>query len=117
MHTSVNTLGANPYGDPAYSLVFPVEQFDTSYTFMLDENPTFSGNYINIVADPAGVSSMTLDGNAISGPPYNATFFPIPGSNYVYAQVSFDISKQGQHNIYSTKPFGITVYALGEVDT
>ncbi|MDP4219212.1 MAG: T9SS type A sorting domain-containing protein [Bacteroidota bacterium] len=117
MHTSVNTLGANPYGDPAYSLVFPVEQFDTSYTFMLDENPTFSGNYINIVADPAGVSTMMLDGNPITGPPYSATFFPIPGSNYVYAQVAFDISKQGQHNIYSTKPFGITVYALGEVDS
>ncbi len=120
MHTSVYGVGDpqhTPYGDPAYSLIFPVEQFDTSYTFMLDENPTFTGNYINIVADAAGIASMTLDGALVTGKPYNASFLPIPGSSYVYTQISFNASKQGAHSIYSAKPFGITVYALGEVDS
>ncbi len=120
MHTSVYGIGDpqhKPYGDPAYSLIFPVEQFDTAYTFMLVENPTFTGNYVNVVADPTGIASMTLDGALVTGKPYNASFLPIPGSNYVYTQISFDASKQGAHNIYSTKPFGITVYALGEVDS
>jgi len=119
MHTSqYGITGAQPpYGDPAYALIFPVEQFDTSYTFMLDQNPTFNGNFINIVADPAGITTMMLDGKSITGAPYNATFQPIPGSNYVYAQISFKISQQGAHDIYSTKPFGITAYALGPVDS
>ncbi|MEP7234495.1 MAG: T9SS type A sorting domain-containing protein, partial [Ignavibacteriota bacterium] len=105
------------YGDPGYALIFPVEQFDTSYTFMLAENPVFTGNFVNIIADPAGVATMMLDGILITDKPYKAQFQPIPGSNYVYTQVAFDIAHQGAHNIYSEKPFGITVYALGEVDS
>jgi hypothetical protein len=84
---------------------------------MLDQDPVFSGNFVNIIADPAGVASMMLDGSLITGKPYKAQFQPIPGSNYVYAQVSFDASQQGTHNIYSDKTFGITVYAMGEVDS
>jgi hypothetical protein len=119
MHTSqYGTTGNRPaYGDPAYSLIFPVEQFDSSYTFMFDENPTFDGNFINIIADPTGVASMMLDGKSITGPPYSATFQAIPGSGYVYTQVSFKSSQQGAHNIYSTQPFGVTVYAMGNVDS
>ena len=119
MHTSLYGVGDpqhQPYGDPAYSLVFPVEQFDTSYTFMLDQNSTFNGNYINIIADPAGVATMMLDGLPVTGKPYNAVFLPIPGSNYTYTQISFSINQQGAHNIYSSKPFGITVYAMGPGD-
>jgi len=120
LHTSKNGLSSpptQPYGDPAFSLVFSVEQFDTSYTFMLDQNPTFTGNFINIVADPAGISTMILDGNPIMASPYSASFLPIPGSNYVYAQISFTASQQGAHTIHSAKPFGVTVYAMGPVDS
>lgn len=117
LHTSVyGTQGTEPaYGDPAYSLVFPVEQFDTNYTFMLaEDNDAFTGNFINIVADPGGIASMMLDGKSITAPPFNASFFPIPGSNYQYTQIQL---AQGAHNIYSNKSFGITVYALGNVNS
>ncbi|MEI8134453.1 MAG: T9SS type A sorting domain-containing protein [bacterium] len=117
MHTSivsVNRNGRKPNGDPALALVFPVEQYDTAYTFMLDENSAFDKNYVNIVADPGGTATMMLDGTKITAPPYSAAFLPIPGSRYVYAQIPLP---QGSHNIYSTMPFGITVYALGPVDS
>lgn len=117
MHTSLyGTRGPiQAYGDPAYALVFPVEQFDTSYTFMLDENPAaYDSNFVNIVADPGGVASMMLDGQPITGKPFLAAFLPIPGSNYVYSQIELP---QGAHNIYSKKSFGITAYALGNVDS
>ncbi len=100
-----------PYGDPALALCYPVEQFTTGYTFILIENSTaFKGNFVNVVVDQTGVAGMILDGN-----PVNPTDFkPIPGSSFVYAQLTLD---QGTHNISGPKPFGITVYALGNVDS
>jgi len=117
MHTSLNADLNLAYGDPAYALIFPVEQFDTSYTFMLDQNPAaFSANYVNIVTDPAGVSTMQIDGKAVTPAnfPGFTTFQPIPGSNYVYAAIKL---AQGEHHIFSSKHFGITLYALGPVDS
>jgi hypothetical protein len=96
-------------GDPAYALVFPVEQFDTSYTFIEAERDLFTLNYVNVVADKTGLEGMTIDGKPIAP----ISFQPIPGSNYVY--ISIELS-QGSHNIYGPKPFGITVYALGPAD-
>lgn len=115
MHTSKYGLSQfgqpDPYGDPALALCYPVEQFATGYTFILIENTdAFKGNFVNIVVDQSGVAGMILNGN-----PVNPTDFkPIPGSSFVYAQLSLP---QGTHNISGPKPFGITVYALGNVDS
>ncbi|HEY6171665.1 MAG TPA: IgGFc-binding protein, partial [Candidatus Kapabacteria bacterium] len=82
-----------PYGDPALALCYPVEQFTTSYTFILIQNASaFTGNFVNIVVDQTGVAGMILDGN-----PLNAGVFkPIAGSSFVYAQLRLP---QGTHNI------------------
>lgn len=117
LHTSrygVSGGGGTAYGDPAYSLVFPVEQFDTSYTFMVDEDASaFTGNFINIVTCESGFTDMLLDGNLISSSSgFSAQKFP--GSKYVYAQVRVS---QGSHKISASLPFGITVYAMGGVDS
>lgn len=102
----------NPaYGDPALALVYPVEQFAKSYTFIsVVNNRAFTGNFVNVVVEQAGITSMQLDGQSIAA----SQFRPITGSDYFYAQVQL---QQGTHNITGNKPFGITVYALGPVDS
>lgn len=117
MHTSrfgTSGGGGTAYGDPAYSLVFPLEQFDTSYTFMVDQDETsFTGNFINIVTCESGFTDMSLDGKSITS--YNGfSVQKFPGSHYVYAQISVE---QGDHKISASLPFGITVYAFGSVDS
>lgn len=100
-----------PYGDPALALCYPVEQFTTSYTFILVQNANaFTGNFVNVVVDQTGVAGMVLDGNPVNA----GVFKPIPGSSFVYAQLRLP---QGTHNISGPKPFGITVYGLGNVDS
>jgi hypothetical protein len=114
MHTSKGALNSptNPaYGDPALGLVFPVEQFTTSYTILSIIDPvSFTGNFVNIVADASSIGSMQLDGNPINP----AEFKPIPNTRFVYAQHAL---VQGAHNLTCNAPFGITIYALGPVDS
>jgi hypothetical protein len=119
MHTSKfgldNTGDINPdnpaYGDPALALVYPVEQFAKSYTFISVVNSrAFLGNFVNVVVEQAGVSSMKLDGVTIPASEFKA----IPGSSFVYAQLKLT---QGTHNISGNSPSGITVYAMGGVDS
>lgn len=115
MHTSSYGLATpgqpDPYGDPALALVYPVEQFTTGYTFIsIVDNQAFIGNFINIVVEQNGVTGLLLDGTQIAA----SNFSAIPGSSFVYAQLRVS---QGTHNISGPKPFGITVYALGNVDS
>ena len=117
MHTSLWGIDPSgndpdPYGDPALALVYPVEQFTKGYTFISVVNPTaFTGNFVNVVTPKTGVLSMILDGKSIPA----SLFSPITGSSYMYAQIRIDT--QGTHNIRGAEPFGITVYALGNVDS
>ncbi len=99
------------YGDPALALVFPVEQFDTSYTILsIVDAEAFTGNFVNIVADASAINTMRLDGQPMNP----AEFSPIPNTRFDYAQHQL---AQGTHNISGSKPFGVTVYALGPVDS
>ncbi len=114
MHTSWGDLGDlrfPAYGDPAYSLVFPVEQFQSSYTIISVVNPdAFSGNFVNIVADASSIGTMTIDGVPIN----TNEFKPIPNTRFDYAQHKL---VQGTHNLSCSSPFGVTIYALGPVDS
>lgn len=102
----------NPaYGDPALTLVYPVEQFAKSYTFISMVNArAFLANFVNIVVKATGVASMKLDGAPIPA----SQFKPIAGSTWVYAQIALN---QGTHNLTGDSTFGITVYAMGGVDS
>ena len=53
---------------------------------------------------------MVLDGQPI--PP--SSFSPIAGTGFMYAQIALP---QGTHNISGAKPFGITIYGMGGVDS
>ncbi len=114
MHTSLGGLD-DPrfpaYGDPALALVYPVEQFKNSYTIISVVNAdAFTGNFVNIVADASSISTMMIDGIPIS----SAEFHPIPNTRFDYAQHPLT---QGTHNLSGSLPFGVTVYALGPVDS
>jgi hypothetical protein len=114
MHTSWGGL-YDPqfpaYGDPALALVFPVEQFKTAYTIISVINAdSYTGNFVNIVADASSISSMMIDGVPIN----QSEFQPIPNTRFDYAQHQLT---QGTHNITGSSPFGVTVYALGPVDS
>lgn len=111
--TSMGKLGDPSfpaYGDPAMALVFPVEQFTNTYTIVSVEKASFEGNFVNIVVEAAGVPTMTIDGVAIPA----SEFKPIAGTTYVYAQIRVN---QGTHNLAGAKPFGVTVYGFGGVDS
>ena len=114
MHTSYGDVYNPPppaYGDPALALVYPVEQFDTAYTIIsIVDSDSFTGNFVNIVADAGSISTLRLDGQPIDP----AEFKPIPNSRFDYAQHAL---AQGTHNLSGAKPFGATVYALGPVDS
>ncbi len=113
MHTSYGGLENPPpaYGDPALALVFPVEQFTNAYTIVsiVDAN-SYTGNFVNIVADASSIGTMLIDGIPMNP----SEFHPIPNSHFAYAQHSL---AQGTHNITGGSPFGVTVYALGNVDS
>ena len=100
------------YGDPALAIALPVEQFTLNYTIMSVVNPSaFTGNFVNIVVASGELPAVVyLDSVKI---PSNQ-FHDIPGSFYKYAQIGI---VQGTHNVSSFTPFGLTVYALGNVDS
>jgi hypothetical protein len=114
MHTSWGALNDanNPaYGDPALALVLPVEQFYTNYTIIADQNAAFSGNFVNIIVASGELpAAVFLDSVRIA----SNEFHDIPQSIYKYAQLSIT---QGTHTLHSLTPFGLTVYALGPVDS
>lgn len=107
MHSTVDSI---PYGDPALTLVYPVEQYDTAYTIMSVQDPAYVANFINITTETSNINTVELDGSVIAA----GSFKPIIGSSYSFAQLNV---KQGVHNLRATKGFGVTVYALGGYDS
>jgi len=119
MHSSINITSGQTHGDPALAIIYPFDQFDSSYTFISVQNTAYSDNFINIVITPNGVKDITLDGKQLAP----SLFKPIGGTSYYYAQINLDDPNntfqpgQGSHYIRSAVPFGLTVYGLGEVDS
>lgn len=110
---SVN-VGGGPgdydLGDPFMMLIPPTEQFDTAYAFQSIIHPEFANqHYVNVVIPQQGVASLRLDGAPIS-----ATFQPVPGSRFSYAQVKVS---GGSHYIRSDSAFGLYVYGFGSANS
>lgn len=91
-------------GDPAMTLAVPVQQYRTDYLF---HAPTsYQTNYLNVIA-PTG-SVVMLDGAAIIG------WATIGATGYDFARVQLSNAGDGNHNISSANPFGISVYGYGQ---
>ncbi len=98
------------HGDPGYALQVPVEQFRTSYSFLVPSTMTYHWlNIVKPVAQP-GLNAPTvyLDGVAIP----ETNFSPAIGDSY-YGVARLDISSAPYaHVIESNQPFGIMVYGF-----
>lgn len=102
------TLGLPPFipgegnGDPSLALAVPVEQFRSTYTFLVPDE--YDQNFVSIVA-PANVS-VTLDGNDVSG-----QLAAFASGSHKAGRVA---TSAGQHTI--TCPGGCSVEVYGYSD-
>lgn len=93
-----------PVGDPAMTLVPPVEQFLTEVAFLVPSDYLFD---IATVVMPVD-ASVTLDGK-----PLAATPSPVgPVGNTTYGVLHHELD-DGEHRIGASAPVGVLVHGLG----
>lgn len=97
---------ANPHwGDPAFSLVVPLEQFRTSLTFLAPS--TFPYNYVNITKlVGAGSPPVYLNGTPVEE---SAFSWEVGFTGHGVARVAISGTS---HTIESSNPIGVTVYGF-----
>ncbi len=95
------------WGDPAFALVVPFEQYRGSYTFLTPSTITY--NYVNVIArvgeDGQNVGNVTLDGQLLN-------FQHGRVGQYGIARVNLSSSANSAHVIEGSEPFGIMVYGF-----
>ncbi len=91
-------------GDPAMALSVAPEQYRTSYLFHAPVN--YESNYVNITA-PTG-ATVTLDGVVVAG------FKVIGATGFGVVRLALGGDDDGNHDIKSDKPVGISVYGYGQ---
>jgi hypothetical protein len=97
----------NWWGDPAYALAVPTEQFRTSYRFLVPDTITY--HWLNVIK-PVGIDAPTvyLDGAPIP----EGIFSGAIGDSY-FGVARMEISNAPYtHVIESDQPFGIMVYGF-----
>jgi hypothetical protein len=97
-----NSVAQNPtFGDPLEMQIVPTSAFRNSSRFY-SPSGFAEGNFVIIIAPNAAVSSVLLDGVAVSG------FSPLPGGAFQYAVVPVITA---QSTVTASLPVG--VYAIG----
>jgi hypothetical protein len=102
-------MGRAELGDPFMMLIPPSQQYDTGYAFQAIIHPEFILHYINVVVPTDAWPSLLLDGVAPT-----ASFLPVPGSRYSYAQIQVT---PGAHFIRADSPFGLYSYGFGRANS
>ena len=104
-----NTYDDNPVGDPAMVWVNPIEQRINDITFATYGSS--NTHYFNVVTDKAGVASMKLDGENISG-----DFRPVTGSNDTWYFARKKIV-YASHRLTGDNGFIAHVYGYGDKES
>ncbi len=94
-----NACGTTGIGDPAMTLVVPVQQYMQEYVFLIPS--TYQQDYLNVIKKKG--STVLLDGNQVNQP---FTAVGIDGA-WLVAQVPV---ADGTHKITGSEAFGITAY-------
>ena len=94
------------WGDPAFALVVPFEQYRSSYSFLTPATITY--NYVNVIA-PVGESGENIAGVTLDGQVLDFTAGRL--ANYGIARVNLS-SSGSAHSITGSQPFGIMVYGF-----
>ncbi len=97
----------NGSGDPAMALLVPMEQYRSSYSFIVPSSMTY--NYVNIIKPVGnGAATVYFDGVAIP----ESSFSTAIGSSYHGVYRRNISSSPYSHTITSSQPFGIMVYGF-----
>ncbi len=101
------TADKDYWGDPAFALVVPFEQYRTDYSFLVPETITY--NYVNVIG-PVGeggqnIHDIRLDGELVD-------FADGVIGSYGIARIDISDSVNSYHSITGEQPFGIMVYGF-----
>jgi RHS repeat-associated protein len=101
-------------GDPSMQLIPAYNQFGGHYvvlspTIPVNSSGGFPQNYFNIVVPTTAVSSVQMDGSAISA----SNFAPIASTQFSGAEIPI---AAGTHNLSASAPFGVSLYGMGNAD-
>lgn len=102
-------LGSTALGDPFMMLIPPPQQFDSIYSFQCVINDEFVAHYANVVIPSNAASSLRIDSAVV-----RATFRPIPGTRFSYAQIPL---AAGAHFARADSTFGLYVYGYGAANS
>lgn len=98
--------GAN--GDPAMTIINPIEQTLTDITVYSSRYEAIRDHYINVVIPTSATSSFRLDGAT-------ASFTQVPrNARYSYAQLKVN---QGNHRLTANEGFVATAYGFGRFES
>lgn len=98
--------GAN--GDPAMTIINPIEQTLTDITVYSSRYEAIRDHYINVVIPTSSVSSFRVDG-------VGASFTQVPrNARYSYAQLKVS---QGNHRLTANEGFVATAYGFGRFES
>lgn len=95
------------WGDPAFALVVPFEQYRSEYTFLVPETITY--NYVNVIG-PVGESGQNIHNIKLDGELVDFSA-EVLGS-YGIARIDISDSVNSYHSITGDRPFGIMVYGF-----
>ena len=97
------------WGDPAFALVVPFEQYRQTYTFLTPE--TFTYNYVNIIGpvseDGLNIYNIKLDGELVTFPPEKI-------GHYSVARIDISDTVESFHTVTGDQPFGVMVYGFAK---
>lgn len=101
-----NQIGDLGDGDPFMMIIPPYEQYDTTYSVQSIIDSNFTSHYINVIVPKNHTDSLTID-----GVDPNTVYKPVPGTDYVYAQINVPA---GSHFLRCDTAFGCCLYGFGE---
>lgn len=95
------------WGDPAFALVVPFEQYRREYSFLIPESITY--NYVNVIG-PVGENGQNIHNIMLDGEPVDFSDGIV--GTYGIARIDLSYSVSSYHTITGDQPFGIMVYGF-----
>jgi len=102
----ISGSGSTPYGDPAYMMIPPAEQYGKRYVFLIP--PGYTNDYLNVAIEGGYEGTVTLDG----GPPtFSTSWFDIPSTSMRGARIEVD---PGNHVLLADTTMLLQIYAFDD---
>jgi hypothetical protein len=110
-HTSISS--SNTVGDPFLANIPPLNQEYSDFTYVIMQDPTYTENFITVVAEQSGLNGIRIDNTPIPANLFtNVPNFTYLGKSYAVATVP---QQGGIHHIVGPSGFIIVAYGWGNV--